>query len=157
MIPAIGHDSRKGEARSFEDKVVITDDMVNRNEAYGELDAEPALAALVAYTRTHAVRDHQAQQDFIRAALQAQWKKEFPRQWARGDEIVIARASDCYWTLDVAKAKAGEGFTYDWKETILAEGRLRTETILNRALRGVPYVPIDMAQKMNLIPDGKNH
>jgi hypothetical protein len=145
MIPAIGHDRRKGEPRRFEDKVVITDDMVTRNEAFGELDTEPALAALVAYTRTHAVRDHQAQQNFIMAALQAHWKKEFPREWAQGGEIVIARASHCYWTLDVAKARTGQGFTYDWKETFLAEGRLRTETILNRALRGVPYVPIDMA------------
>ena len=95
MIPDIGHDSRKGEPRRFEDKVVITDDMVTHNEAYGELDAEPALAALVAYTRTHAVRDHQAQQNFIMAVLQARWKKEFPRQWAQGGEIVIARSSHC--------------------------------------------------------------
>ena len=53
----------------------------------------------------------------------------------------------------MAKAKAGEGFTYDLQETFLAEGRLRTETILNRALRGMPYVPIDMARQMNLIPE----
>jgi len=155
MIPAIGHAKDKnGRYRQFKDRVVITDAMVTRNDAFGELDAEPALTALMAYTTTRAVQDHQAQKDFIRAALQAHWKSEFPREWRAGrGEIVIARASDAYWTLDVASAKAGEGFTYDWRETFVAEGRLRTSTILYRALRGVPYVPIDMARQMDLIPE----
>jgi hypothetical protein len=39
------------------------------------------------------------------------------------------------------------------RSTFVSEGKLRTETILNRALRGVPYVPIDMARQMNLIPE----
>ena len=55
--------------------------------------------------------------------------------------------------LDIAKAKAGEGFEYDWKTSYVSDGRLHTETILNRALRGTPYVPIDMLRQMDLLPE----
>ena len=65
---------------------------------------------------------------------------------------MIAQASDAYWTLDIAKAKSGEGFEYDWKTSYVSDGRLHTETILNRALREKPYMPIDMARQMNLMP-----
>ena len=65
---------------------------------------------------------------------------------------MIARASDAHWTLDIAQAKAGEGFQYDWKTSYVSDGRIHTETILNRALRGTPYRPIVMARQMNLMP-----
>ena len=157
MIPAIGYAKDKhGNYHSFRDRVMITDDAVTRSlESFGNLlETAPALHAVMAYTRTHAVRDHQAQKDVIRDALQAHWEQEYPNEWEEGrGQIVIARASHVYWTLDVAKAKAGEGFTYDWRSTFVSDGKLRTETILNRALRGVPYVPIDMVRQMNLITE----
>ena len=151
LIPAIGHEKE----RTFEDKIVITDKEVTRNlQSFGDnLDAEPTLYAMMKYTPTHAVSDPEAQKNFIKEALQAHWKKEYPREWANGGSIVIARASDAYWTLDIAKAKAGEGFHYDWKTSYVSDGRLHTETILNRALRGTPYVPIDMLRQMDLIPE----
>ena len=66
-------------------------------------------------------------------------------------ELVIARASDAYWTIDISRAKSGEGFTYDWKSTFVSGDQARTETILNRPLRGDPYVPIDIAYQMHLV------
>ena len=107
------------------------------------------------------VRDPEAQKELIKHALQAHWAGEFKEQWDEADftatpgkdaNLVIARASDLYWTIDIARAKSGEGFTYDWRASYVSDGHARTETILNRPLRGAPYVPIDMAYQMNLLP-----
>ena len=70
MIPAIGYKKDKhGSFHSFRDRVVITDDIVTRNlDAFGN---KPDLQSMMAYTRTHAVRDQQAQKDFFRDVLQA--------------------------------------------------------------------------------------
>jgi hypothetical protein len=165
MIPAIGHryNKKRNVWETFSDQVVITDKELTRNtRAFGDrLDAEPQLQSLIGYTATHAVREREMQKELIKKALQAHWAQEFKAEWKDenyaatpgGDKhLVIARASDVYWTIDLKAAKSGEGFTYDWRASYVSDGHARTETILNRPLRGAPYVPIDMAYQMNLLP-----
>ena len=69
LIQAIGHHKD----RTCVDKIVITDREVTRNlQSFGDkIDAEPALRKMMKYTSTHAVRDTEAQKDFIKEALQA--------------------------------------------------------------------------------------
>ena len=64
---------------------------------------------------------------------------------------MIARGSDIEWVADVAKLKRGEGLTYDWKASFVSDGRPRVDVVLNRVLRGVPFVPIDMIRQMDLV------
>ena len=78
-IPAIGHAK---DNHTFEDVVIITDQMLTANSAAYDrkLDTTEDLRNMFRYTHTRAVRDHKTQTAFILEALQAYAANRYPNE-----------------------------------------------------------------------------
>ena len=147
-IPVTGHDGE----RSWQTTLRFTDQQIEK-----VFDTERAgdLRAAFIRTQTHAIRDVSEEKQVVLIAFKAFLEKNFPEEWKHGGTVTLGVGSPEYYTADMARLKDLEGIKFDWRVTTKFGDRATTQTILNRALRGVPHIPIDMVQQMHLLEEAR--
>ena len=146
-IPVTGHEGE----RSWQTTLRITDREI---EPVFNTQAGDLRAAFIR-TQTHAIRDVSEQKQVVLTAFKAFLEKNFPEEWKHGGTVTLGVGSPEYYTADMARLKDLEGVNFDWRVTTRFGDRATTQTILNRALRGIPHIPIDMVQQMHLLEEAR--
>jgi hypothetical protein len=146
-IPATGHEN----GREWQTTIRLTDREISQH-VWG--DSEPLRAAFIR-TQTHAIRDVNEERQVVLTALKAFLEKTYPKEWKDGGEVMIRTGSPEYYMIDMERIKNLEVVDFDWRVITKFGDRAASQTILNRALRGVPHIPIDMVQQMHLLEEAR--